>query len=65
MKHVHLGGSTGEELYRFKRGFTKTEPLDILTGKKIRNETIYKLLSDYQLSRGDVDNPNYFPLYRG
>ena len=65
MKHVHLGGSTGEELYRFKRGFTKTEPLDILTGKKIRNETIYKLLSDHQLSRGDVENPNYFPLYRG
>ncbi|MGH2318588.1 GNAT family N-acetyltransferase [Planococcus sp. SE5232] len=64
-KQLHLGGATSDELYRFKRGFTKTTPLDILTGKKIRNEMAYKLLSDYQLSRGAIENPDYFPLYRG
>lgn len=64
-KQLHLGGATSDVLYRFKRGFTKTEPLDILTGKKVRNETIYNLLVDYNLSRGIIENPEYFPLYRG
>lgn len=64
-KQMHLGGATGDVLYRFKHGFTKTAPLDILTGKKIRNETIYNLLVDYNVSRGAIENPEYFPLYRG
>ncbi|MBT2570087.1 hypothetical protein [Planococcus sp. ISL-110] len=62
---MHLGGATGDVLYRFKRGFKKTEPLDILTGKKIRNETIYNLLVDYNSSRGAIEDLGYFPLYRG
>ncbi len=60
-KQLHLGGATSDVLYRFKRGFTKTEPLAILTGKKIRNETIYNLLAEY--SSGE--NPEHFPIYRG
>jgi len=65
IKQLHLGGANGDVLYRFKRGFTKTEPIDILTGKKIRNETIYKQLADDSLSRGAIEDPDYFPLYRG
>lgn len=65
MKQLHLGGASTDVLYRFKRGFTKTEPLNILTGKKIRNEKIYKLLAENALSNGTVKNTEHFPLYRG
>ena len=64
-KQMHLGGASSDVLYRFKRGFTKTEPLDILTGKKVRNEAIYNLLADYSLSSGKIENPGHFPIYRG
>lgn len=65
MKQMHLGGATSDVLYHFKRGFTKTEPLAILTGKKVRNETIYNILKEYTLSNGIVKNPEHFPIYRG
>lgn len=64
-KELHLGGATSDPLYRFKKGFTKTEPLDILTGKKVRNKKVYKMLSDYKLKNNEIENLSHFPLYRG
>ncbi|SDI35665.1 Acetyltransferase (GNAT) domain-containing protein [Planococcus glaciei] len=64
-KELHLGGASTEALYRFKRGFTKTEPLDILTGKKIRNPGAYQLLSDIKARSEGIENPSHFPMYRG
>jgi serine/alanine adding enzyme len=64
-KELHLGGASTEALYRFKRGFTKTEPLDILTGKKIRNPEAYRMLSDIKAGSEGIENPGHFPLYRG
>ena len=64
-KEMHLGGASTEALYRFKRGFTKTEPLDILTGKKIRNPEAYQRLSDIKARNEGIENPSHFPMYRG
>lgn len=64
-KEMHLGGASTDALYRFKRGFTKTEPLDILTGKKIRNEEAYQLLVDFKSAQEGIQNSGHFPLYRG
>ncbi|PSL36339.1 acetyltransferase (GNAT) family protein [Planomicrobium soli] len=64
-KELHLGGASTDSLYRFKRGFTKTEPLAILTGKKVRNPRLYEILTSYKLSMAKDVDLNYFPAYRG
>lgn len=64
-KELHLGGASTEPLYRFKRGFTKTEPLAIYTGKKVRNPEVYNLLTNYNLSMNKEVDTGYFPAYRG
>ncbi len=62
---LHLGGASTEPLYRFKRGFTKTEPLDILTGKKIRNAEVYELIAREKTALEPHTNTGHFPIYRG
>lgn len=64
-KQMHLGGASTEPLYRFKRGFTKTEPLDILTGKKIRNDAVYEKLVRTKIAADAETNTAHFPIYRG
>lgn len=64
-KELHLGGGTIESLDQFKKKFTKTAPLDLLMGKKVRNEETYNLLVEYKKNNGGIENPGYFPLYRG
>lgn len=66
-KELHLGGTGGDEqLFKFKKKFTKTEPLNLLMGKKIRNEEVYQTLVNYKKTNGGgIKNPDYFPLYRG
>ena len=65
-KMFHLGGGGGDEhLDRFKRNFTKTEPLDFYAGKKIRNETAYEELVEYKRNNGGIESSGFFPLYRG
>ncbi|MGM0899181.1 MAG: GNAT family N-acetyltransferase [Bacillota bacterium] len=61
----HLGGASTDALHRFKRRFTKTEPLDILTGKRIRNSDMYGKLTELRRLQKGIQNPNHFPLYRG
>lgn len=65
MKQLHLGGASTEPLFRFKSGFTKTEPLDILTGKKIRNSDVYKQFSADKINADPETDTNHFPIYRG
>lgn len=63
---MHLGGAGSDEnLFRFKKAFTRTDTLDLLVGKKIRNKEIYDMLVNYKKSHGGIENENYFPLYRG
>lgn len=61
---LHLGGATNDALYRFKRRFTKTEPLEILTGKRIRNTEMYGKLTELKRLQFGIKNPDHFPLYR-
>lgn len=65
-EQFQLGGTSSDEnLYRFKRGFTKTSVLNLLIGMKMRNQKVYDELVDYKRSCGDIQMMNYFPLYRG
>ena len=65
-KQLHLGGAGNDEnLYRFKRNFTKTEPLELMMGKKVRNQEAYDQLVEAKLKNEQIQIPGYFPLYRG
>ncbi|MCM3610428.1 GNAT family N-acetyltransferase [Planococcus sp. MERTA32b] len=65
-KMFHLGGGGGDvHLDRFKRNFTKTEPLDFFVGKKVRNEAAYEELVEYKRNNGGIGSSGFFPLYRG
>lgn len=60
----HLGGGySGNEdgLYRFKKSFSKLEPLNFYIGKKIHNPHVYKELVN---EKGITEDNGYFPLYR-
>lgn len=61
----HLGNASTDALYRFKRRFTKTEPLEILTGKRIRNSDMYGRLTELKRLQFGIENIGHFPLYRG
>lgn len=63
-KEIHLGGGN-DEVIRFKKGFTKTQPLKLLMGKKIRNQKIYGELSAIRENEVESLNRDFFPLYRG
>ncbi|MTD30754.1 GNAT family N-acetyltransferase [Planomicrobium sp. YIM 101495] len=63
-KEVHLGGGN-EVVIRFKRGFTKTEPLKLLMGKRIRDEAGYAELVAIRERTAAPLNKDFFPLYRG
>jgi hypothetical protein len=62
---MHLGGAFSEELFRFKRKFTKNGICDYYIGKKIRNLEIYNELVKIKLQNDAIINKDYFPLYRG
>jgi serine/alanine adding enzyme len=64
-KQLHLGGAFSEELFIFKKGFTKNGICDYYVGEKIRNETIYNEFVNNKIKNGTIKNPSYFPLYRG
>ena len=62
---LHLGGASTEPLFRFKSGFTKTEPLEILTGKRIRNPEVYERISKAKIAADPETDTHHFPVYRG
>lgn len=65
-RQFQLGGTSSDEnLYRFKRGFTKTPTLNLLIGMKIRNQKAYDQLVELKKQSEGLQMMNYFPLYRG
>jgi hypothetical protein len=64
-KQMHLGGAFSDELFAFKKQFTKKGICDYYVGKKIRDERMYRELLAIKMKKGKISNPDYFPLYRG
>lgn len=64
-KEVQLGGAPNENLYCFKRNFTKDEPLELLMGKKIHNRQASAQLVEAKRQNNGIKIPRYFQLYRG
>ncbi len=62
---LYLGGGVGsgeDSLFKFKRAFYKGDLNHFYIGKKIYNQEKYgELLS----MRTEIENPGYFPKYRG
>lgn len=60
----HLGGGysgNDDSLYKFKKSFSKSDPLDFYVGKKIHSEELYQKLVQ---ANGISEENGYFPLYR-
>lgn len=61
----YLGGGVGsgeDSLFKFKRAFYKGDLNHFFIGKKIYDQEKYDELLGL---RADIDNPGYFPRYRG
>lgn len=70
IKKFHLGGGysgNDDSLFRFKKSFSKLEPLDFYIGRKIHNEQIYNELINIRKENDFLfnDSNQYFPKYRG
>lgn len=64
-KTFYLGGGVGsgeDSLFRFKRAFYKGELNHFYIGKRIYNREKYGELLDM---RSEIENPGFFPRYRG
>jgi len=64
LKSFHLGGGySGSEdsLYKFKKSFSKTEPLKFFIGKKIHSQNLYEMLVN---EKKITEDNGFFPLYR-
>jgi lipid II:glycine glycyltransferase (peptidoglycan interpeptide bridge formation enzyme) len=64
-KSFYLGGGVGSKedgLFKFKRAFYKGELNYFYIGKKIYNKEKYNELIEL---RTEIENPRYFPEYRG
>ena len=64
-KSFLLGGGVGSHedyLYQFKRGFDDKHSFQFYIGKKIYRKDIYDELVS---KRNKIDNPSFFPMYRG
>ncbi len=64
-KTLYLGGGVGsgeDSLFKFKRAFYKGDINHFFIGKRIYNQEKYDELLGM---RAEIDNPGYFPKYRG
>ena len=64
-KTLYLGGGVGsgeDSLFKFKRAFYKGNLNHFYIGKKIYNQEKYDELLEL---RTEIENPGYFPKYRG
>ncbi len=62
---LYLGGGVGsgeDSLFRFKRTFYRGELNHFFIGKKVYNQEICDELVGM---RSQIENPGYFPMYRG
>ena len=67
--YIHHGGgrtsAADDSLYIYKKKFGKNTEFDFYLGKKIWNKKIYDLLVQEKISQEKIENPEFFPLYRG
>lgn len=64
-KSFLLGGGVGskeDNLYNFKKGFDDKHSYQFYIGKKIYNDGLYNELVN---KRNNIENPGFFPKYRG
>jgi len=64
-RSFYLGGGVGsgeDSLFKFKRAFYKGDLNHFYIGKKIYNQEKYEALLG---KREEIENPGYFPKYRG
>lgn len=64
-KTLYLGGGVGsgeDNLFKFKRAFYKGDLNRFYIGKKIYDQTMY---DELLALRETIENPGYFPKYRG
>lgn len=64
-KSLYLGGGVGsgeDSLFRFKRAFYKGDLHHFYIGKRVINQEKYDALLEL---RSEIENPGYFPKYRG
>lgn len=64
-KTLYLGGGVGsseDSLFRFKKAFFRNDLNRFCIGKKVFDEEKYNLLAGM---RSQIDNPGFFPIYRG
>lgn len=64
---LHLGGGLkGDEdnLYRFKKSFSKEIPLSFHIGKKIYDQAAYEKLTAIRAAEETYSGTGFFPLYR-
>jgi len=60
---LYLGGGVGsgeDSLFKFKRAFYKGDLNHFFIGKKIHNKELY----DFLLSKREIEESSFFPLYR-
>lgn len=68
-QYIHHGGgrSSAEDdpLYLYKKKFGKNTEFDFYIGKKIWNPAVYDRAVQIRRAQGVMENPDYFPAYRG
>ena len=70
LQKLHLGGglssSEDDNLYKFKKGFSKGNNTEFYIGKRIHNQEVYECLVDIRKRDSIFDKEtNFFPTYRG
>lgn len=68
-RYIHHGGgrssAADDPLYMYKKKFGKNTEFDFYIGKKIWNQEIYDRMLMLHKAEGEIENPGFFPEYRG
>lgn len=68
-EYIHHGGgrSAAEDdpLFKYKKKFGKNTEFDFYMGKRIWNQAVYDRMVALREAEGEIENPGYFPKYRG
>ena len=68
-RFIHHGGgrSSAEDdpLYLYKKKFGKHTQFDFYIARKVWQEELYEQLVSERKKEGPIENPDYFPMYRG
>lgn len=68
-RYIHHGGGRTSDpddpLYLYKKKFGKHTEFDFYIGKKIWDPEMYDRIVALRLADGEIQNPAFFPVYRG